>query len=330
VERSGLTNQLLAFSRRQPQELRTIDLNAVLTETRKMLNRLIGEDIEISTRLCSTPAVIHGDLSRLEQVVLNLAINARDAMPRGGRLTIETSVVAVEDGEDVDAIATAPGPMPEGRYVVLTVADTGVGMDRSTAQRIFEPFFTTKSGRQGTGLGLSTVYGIVSQHGGGIAVNSTLGKGTTFRVYLPYNDAATTWARDESRSAEVVEGGERVLVVEDDAKLRDSLSRLLTGFGFEVMTASNGTEAMALVRGLEVPLDVVITDLVLPSASGREVAKDVRRIHPDAAVVFMSGYPDEKIEAQGVQRSDESFVQKPFRPRQLLRAIQRALEAQDE
>jgi signal transduction histidine kinase len=312
---AALTKQLLAFSRRQVLQPQVVDLNCVVADIEKLLVRLIGEDVDIESVASAGPAFVHADRGQLEQVLTNLALNARDAMQDGGKLTIEVCVKAIDEHHPL-----AIGP---GRYAVLAVSDTGDGMDAETASQIFEPFFTTKE--LGTGLGLSTVHGIVKQSGGRVWVYSEPGHGTTFKIYLPLVEE--TPHMDQLDEPAVRDGnGETILLVEDDAEVRSFVSRMLLDAGYNVFTASSGHQALLLAR--ERPrIDLLVTDVVMPGASGRETAERLRELQPDTAVLYMSGYTDDVVLRRGVLQRDTAFLQKPFGSVDLARKVREVLDA---
>ncbi|HYE05882.1 MAG TPA: ATP-binding protein, partial [Planctomycetota bacterium] len=307
-----LTRQLLAFSRRQPFAARDLDLNEVVGDMATMLRSLIGEDIEFVIELGRDLPKVISDPSHIEQVVLNLVVNARDAMAHGGRLTLATRMV-VSDGRD-------PKAPPSGRHVALQVSDTGVGMDEATRLHIFEPFFTTKAA--GTGLGLSTVYGIVQQSGGHVAVDSAPGVGTTFTICLPAIAAAPARVRtppDGTRLRESGHAGATVLVVEDEEHVRELLREILEDNGFKVLSAARPSEAVAQLQRTHV--DLLVTDLVMPQTGGRELAERLRVLTPDLRVLFMSGYADVRPEA-----GEARLLAKPFTAHALIDAVNAALD----
>jgi CheY-like chemotaxis protein len=316
----ALTRQLLAFSRRQVLQPRVLDLNAVVTRTDRMLRRLIGEDIEIAIELAEDLHPVRADRGQLEQVILNLAVNARDAMPNGGRLTISTSNVELGAPPAVDVDRPdAPGP-----HAMLAVSDTGHGMDAATRSHLFEPFFTTKEPGKGTGLGLSTVYGIVAQSGGHISVDSALGAGSTFSVYLPAVDAQVAAEEEPTRDEGTLTGAETVLLVEDDAGVRALAELVLSRHGYTVLTAGDGSEALGVAADHEGGIDVLLTDVVMPRMKGPELAEEVVRLRPGIRVVYMSGYTD-AIELPEDAVGD--VVPKPFSEETLVRKIRDALDA---
>ena len=314
---AGLTRQLLAFSRKQALEPCKLDVNRVVKDMRAMLERLVGEDIEVSVALQAEGGTIHADPHQLEQVVMNLVANARDAMPGVGKLLVETSNVELDD-----KYARANPESREGRYVMLAVSDTGVGMDEETKSRIFEPFFSTKGVGKGTGLGLSIVQGIVAQSGGYVEVSSEKDKGTTFKIYLPEADEPASDAA-RAASARVMGGTETVLVVEDQAEVRKFAVAALRSFGYRTIPAESAGEA--LLRCEREQIDLVLTDVVMPHVNGRELADRLLALQPGLKVLFMSGYADNVIEHHGVLEAGGQFIQKPFTPEELARKIRTLL-----
>jgi len=319
---ASLTRQLLAFSRKQVLKPRVLDLTSVVAETERMLRRLIGEDIELHTCAELGLGRVQADPGQIQQVILNLAVNARDAMPDGGRLSIELANVDIDEGQ-----AHRHGPVqPPGRYVRLTVTDTGTGIPRAIQPHIFEPFFTTKEKGKGTGLGLSTVYGIIKQSGGFIWVYSEPGQGTAFKVYLPRVEAPVERApapRDVAASA----GNETILLVEDEPAVRDLAQRILVRKGYRVIAAQNGSEALALAARQAGALDLLVTDLVMPQMDGRELAQQLAALRPGLRVLFMSGYTGDTIAQRGVLDPDVAFIEKPFSPEGLARKVREMLDA---
>ncbi|MBA3344385.1 MAG: response regulator [Gemmatimonadales bacterium] len=303
-----LTRQLLAFSRRQMLQPVTLDLNDVVHDIESLLGRLIGKHITLSAVLGGALGTVQADRGQLEQVIMNLAVNARDAMPHGGTLTIETANVTLDETYAARRSVARPG-----RYVMLALSDTGTGMDAETKGRIFEPFFTTKSRTEGTGLGLATVYGIVKQSGGYIWVYSEPGRGTTFKVYLP-RIAAPAEARGEKTGGAVraVGGSETILLVEDEDQVRALARRALERQGYQVLEAPHGQEAIAICRRYPMPINLVLTDIVMPQLGGRALADWLAVERPAVKVVFMSGYTDGDLGRQGVLDSAVAYVQKPF------------------
>ena len=317
---ASLTRQLLAFSRRQTLQPKVIEMNVLVRDLDRMLRRLIGEDVELSTVLSRTPTMVMADPGQIEQVIINLAVNARDAMPNGGTLTIEVARVELDETYAASHVEVIPG-----RYVMLAVSDTGTGMDADTQRRLFEPFFTTKGEGKGTGLGLSTVYGIIRQSGGSIWVYSELGKGSTFKVYLPRIEAEAAGAA-ETEPVTVRGGGEVVLVVEDEAPLRDLAKLVIENLGYRVVATANGGEALILVEEQGLKPDLVLTDVVMPGMNGRALVDRLRRTLPELKVVFMSGYTDDAVVQHGVLDSTLAFLQKPFTVSALAARLRSALK----
>jgi two-component system cell cycle sensor histidine kinase/response regulator CckA len=316
-----LTGQLLAFSRRQLLQPRVIDLNALIADSTKMLGRLLGEDIELITMLDSRLGHVTADAGQVHQIVLNLALNARDAMPQGGKLILETQNVAFEE----DLAQQHPSITP-GSYVMLAVSDNGCGMDQETLSHIFEPFFTTKEPTKGTGLGLSTVYGIVKQSGGSIFVYSEPGNGATFKIYLPRIDQPVSRSREQGAESETLRGSETVLVVEDEEVVRKLIDQALRKYGYEVLEAASGAEALQVCEAHRTRIPLMITDVVMPQMSGRELAARLRDRHPETRVLYMSGYTDDAVVRHGLLDASMSFLQKPFTPGVLVRKVREALD----
>ena len=319
---ASLTRQLLAFSRQQVFERKVLDLNRLIAEIEKMLRRLIGEDVDLVTALDPALAYVWADAGQLEQVVMNLAVNARDAMPRGGRLTIETSNVDLDE-----AYARLHIPIRPGRYVMIAVSDTGVGMDAATRSRIFEPFFTTKERGKGTGLGLATVYGIVKQSGGYIWAYSEPGKGTTFKIYLPPADQSLLPEEDRVEETLSVRGTETVLLVEDEESVRTLSRAILENHGYRVLEAAGAQEAIETVREYQQPIHLLLTDVIMPSMGGPDLASRIQTLRPGLKVLFMSGYTDETVFRHGHLEQGCLFLQKPFTPAALARKLREALRA---
>jgi PAS domain S-box-containing protein len=321
VRAAGLTRQLLAFSRRQMLQAKVLDLNSVVGEMDTMLQRLIGEDMDLVTLLQPSLGRIKADPGQLEQVLLNLVVNARDAMPNGGKITIETSHTYLDEAYAREHVGIQPG-----RYVVLTVSDSGVGMDAETQKRIFDPFFTTKGVGKGTGLGLSTVYGIVKQSEGSIWVYSELGTGTTFKVYLPRVDEVGDSEELAGDARSVPGGSETILLVEDEDLVRSLAVEILEEFGYAVITAPNGTEGLRICKEFKGRIDLLISDVVMPQMSGRELAEHISVLRPEIKVLFMSGYTDDAIVRHGILEENMPFIQKPFLPDALARKARELLD----
>jgi len=314
-----LTRQLLAFSRRQIFEPKVLDLNAVVAGVEKMLKPVIGEDIQLLTVLHPDLGRVRADPGQVEQVIMNLAVNARDAMPQGGQLTIETANADLDQTYARNHVPIEPGP-----YVMLAVSDTGQGMDEQTRSRAFDPFFTTKE--EGTGLGLSTVYGIVKQSGGYIWVYSEPGQGTTFKVYLPRVDAPVQTSPPHRPPGESVRGSETILLVEDEDAVRELARRVLEECGYRVVEAANGDEALLVCEREQEPIHIMITDVVMPGMSGRELADRTGSLRPDMKVLYISGYTDNAIVSRGMLKPGVLFLQKPFRPDALALKVRKALD----
>lgn len=323
---SDLTQQILAFSRKQILKPTVVNLNEIVRTVEKMLQRLIGENIALETRLKPDIGSVLVDVGQMEQVLMNLAVNARDAMPTGGRLVIETYE---SDLDEIyfDQRGTTPKP---GRYVVLCVADNGKGMDAETLSRIFEPFFTTKETGKGTGLGLSTVYGIVKQSGGYVWVYSEPGGGATFKIYLPVVEeigAAVGPARQEVFRRQEWRGSETVLVVEDDAMLLDLVGLILERCGYRVLKAGSGEDALRTAREDSEPVHLLLTDVIMPGMSGRELAERMRALRPEVKVLYMSGYTDDSIAHYGMLDPGIDLIAKPFTPVGLADKVREVLDS---
>jgi len=318
---SDLTRQLLAFSRRQTLMPRVLNLNDIIVNLDKMLRRIIGEDIDLITKTKKDLWNVKADPGQIDQVIINLAVNARDAMPHGGKLTIETQNVELDEQYAKTHANTKPGP-----HVMLAISDSGTGISDDVREHIFDPFFTTKGEGKGTGLGLSTVYGIVKQSGGNIWVYSELGKGTTFKVYLPMVEAeAEEFAREE-RAMELPRGLETILVVEDEEGVRKLACRILKQLGYEVLEAPTGDDAYQLCAKLDKPIDLIITDVVMPTLSGAEFVDKLRNIWSDFKVLYMSGYTSNAIVHHGVLDPSTPYMQKPFRPVDIAWKVRRVLD----
>jgi len=319
---AALTRQLLAFSRKQVLSPQLLDLTEVVTGIDKMLRRLIGEDIELVTVNTSGLWLVKTDPGQIDQVIMNLVVNARDAMPQGGRLTIETTNLNMDD--------SFPGRHPAivpGRYVMLAVSDTGTGMSEEVKSRIFEPFYTTKKHGKGTGLGLSTVYGIVKQSGGYIWAYSEPGKGTTFKVYLPVAEGALKEVGRTEEHPHPTGGSETVLLVEDNESVRTFVQSVLESKGFKLLQANGSEDALRIIENHDGPIHLLLTDVVMPRMSGPELATRLAPLHPEAKVLYMSGYTDNAIVHHGVLDPGTHFLQKPFVPETLILKIREVLDA---
>jgi signal transduction histidine kinase/DNA-binding response OmpR family regulator len=319
---AALTQQLLAFSRKQILQPKALNLNDLVGGLEGMLRRIIGEDIELTTALAAGLGDVKADPGQIEQVVMNLVVNARDAMPQGGRLIVETAGVALDDA----FVRRHPGARP-GPHVRLAVRDTGIGMDAETQTHVFEPFFTTKGPGKGTGLGLATVYGIVKQSGGYISVESAPGRGSTFAIYLPRVETPAGDGRPGGAAGDLAGGSETILLVEDERTLRDLAREILLEHGYRVLEAQHGPEALGVAEQHKRRIDLLVTDVVMPHMSGRELAERLAETHPAMKVLYMSGYTDDAIVHHGVLRPGTAFVQKPFSPDGLTRKIRQVLDA---
>jgi len=318
---ADLTRQLLLFSRQQVVARKVLDLNEVLAGVDKMVKRIVGEDIDLVTIPKAGLGCVLADPSSIEQVIMNLVVNARDAMPTGGKLTIETANIELDADYAFAHLGASPGP-----HVMLAVTDTGIGMDSATQARIFEPFFTTKEAGKGTGLGLSTVFGIAQQSGGCVWVYSEPGKGTTFKVFFPRVEATVSVASPTEVMA-VRRGSETILLVEDQDQVRAAAHTILKRNGYRVITAHNAGEALLLCERHEGPIDLLLTDVVMPHMSGTELAKRLARTRPALKVLYMSGYTDDSIVRHGVLESEMAFLEKPFTPESLTRKIREVIGA---
>jgi PAS domain S-box-containing protein len=318
---ASLTRQLLAFSRQQVLAPRVVSLNAVVDSLQKILRRVIGEDVELATALAPDLGAVKADVGQLEQVLMNLTVNARDAMPTGGKLTIETANV-----EHDPAYARAREGAAVSRFVMLAVTDTGVGMDEATKARIFEPFFTTKEAGKGTGLGLATVYGIVNQSGGFIWVYSEPGNGTSFKIYLPRVDAPAEGVK-AAGNVSVPRGTETVLLVEDAAAVRAVAKQVLQRQGYTVLEAPHGEAALHLAQKHRGRIHLLLTDVVMPVLSGRRLAEQLAPLRPDMKVLYASGYTDDSVVRHGILESGTAYLQKPFTPDSLARKVREVLDA---
>jgi PAS domain S-box-containing protein len=318
---ANLTRQLLAFSRRQILQPQTIDLNDVLRRVHSLLHRVIGEDVSLTVRLTEGLDRISADPGQIEQVIVNLAVNARDAMPEGGHLTIETANVFFDQHYAEQHVEASVGP-----HVMIAVSDNGMGMDEATQKRLFEPFFTTKGAGKGTGLGLATVYGIVRQSRGTIWVYSEQGVGTTFKIYFPAVEAPATPLAVADAQPELRGGSETVLVAEDQPELRAIACQILRRYGYSVIEASNGNSALSKARAYHGPIHVLLTDVVMPGMGGRQLAELLADERPEMHPIFMSGYTDDTVLRHGFLDSALAFIQKPFTPAALLRKVREVID----
>ncbi len=316
-----LTRQLLTFSRQQVVSPQVLRLNELVLELEKLLRRLLGEDVAIRVGVAPDCGAVKADPGQLEQVIVNLAVNARDAMPNGGRLTIETKNVDLDAEYPTDRVT-----IPAGRYVMLAVTDTGTGMDAQTKARIFEPFFTTKPVGKGTGLGLATVYGAVKQSGGYIWLYSEVGQGTSFKIYLPRIDAAEPQAA-AAEAAVPLDGSETVLVAEDEDAVRQIIEKALQARGYTVMVARGGTEALAIAGRHAGQIDLLVTDVVMPDMNGRALSERLTHVRPTIKTLYLSGYTDDAILHHGVLEEGVAFLQKPFSLGALARKVREVIEA---
>jgi PAS domain S-box-containing protein len=315
---AALTRQLLAFSRKQVLQPTVFSPNTVISDMVGMLRRLIGAHIELKLEADMNLACVRADYGQAEQVLLNLVVNARDAMPKGGTITITT--------RNIEIAETDHPSCPPGRYVIVQVTDTGIGMDETIRARIFEPFFTTKEVGKGTGLGLATVYGIVKQSGATVGVESELGRGTTFSIYFPRVDEPAQ-DRRAARGELANRGTETILLVEDEESLRLLAERVLEAAGYKVLAASNGAEALSTVEAYAAPLHLLITDVIIPGMMIGELTGRMKAIHPETRVLFMSGYNDDTVARQGVLDEGAHFIAKPYSPRDLRTKVREVLSA---
>ena len=319
---ASLTRQLLAFSRKQILQMKVLDLNAVVSRIDNMLHRVIGEDVTLQTSFGENLWRVKADPGQIEQVLMNLAVNSRDAMPGGGMLTIETRNV-----EYSEALPLGAGEMPPGAYVMLSVSDTGCGMDEETQSHIFEPFFTTKEQGKGTGLGLAMVYGIVKQGGGYILVDSETGRGTTFRICFPRTQEEPRPSTPEISPSAPSTGKETVLVVEDQDEVRNLVEEILCMQGYTVLKASNGDEALRLCRRRKKPIHLLLTDMVMPGMNGKELAERMQKMSPGMKVILMSAYTVDGLIQWGTIMQGMDFLKKPFRVETLVQTVRKVLDA---
>jgi two-component system cell cycle sensor histidine kinase/response regulator CckA len=319
---ASLTRQLLAFSRKQVLQPKVFNLNDLVADMGKMLRRLIGEDIELATTLTGDVAQINADPGQIEQVLMNLVVNARDAMPGGGKITIETAHVEIDKAYAGMHVAVQPGP-----YAMLAVSDTGSGMDADTRKHIFEPFFTTKEQGKGTGLGLSMVYGIVKQSGGNIWVYSEPDQGTVFKIYLPTAAQEAGALRADAEYSALLGGSETILLVEDEPQIRQMAFEFLSERGYNVLMSSDGIAALGMLEQDQQPIHLILTDVVMPQMSGRELAERLVILKPESKVLYMSGYTNDAIINHGVLDAGTWFIQKPFSPEALARKVREVLDS---
>ena len=317
---ADLTRQLLAFSRQQMLQPRVLDLKAIVEQTQSLLHRLIGENIEFKVLLDPSLGRVNADPGQIEQVLLNLAVNARDAMPHGGRLTIEARNVELDDSYTAEHQMVIPG-----RYIMLGVEDTGCGMDQDTQSRIFDPFFTTKELGKGTGLGLATVYGIVKQSGGYVWVYSELNMGTLFKVYLPRVEESVQPIKLKDSEAPAIQAHETILLAEDSDSLREMAREYLQSVGYAVLEAASGAQALEKAKEFHGKIHLLLTDVVMPEMSGPELVRQITALRPELRVIFTSGYTNDAIARQGVLDPAVAFIQKPYRPKALARKIREVL-----
>jgi PAS domain S-box-containing protein len=318
---AGLTRQLLAFSRKAIIEPKLLNLQIVVSDLEKMLRRILGEDVRLATRFDPVLGTVKADVGQIEQVLVNLAVNARDAMPQGGELTIEVRNADLDESYTRDHAEARSGP-----YVLLAVSDTGCGMDEATMSHIFEPFFTTK-GELGTGLGLATVHGIIKQSGGHVAVYSEVGHGTTFKVYLPRIEQQAATAKSHAGLAVLPHGTETLLLVEDEDGVRALSQHVLKSCGYTVLVARDGIEALRVAREHPGRIDLLVSDVVLPRIGGRELSKQIKEIHPEAKVLYVSGYTDDVVVRHGILEARVAFLQKPFGPAGLASKVREVLDS---
>jgi two-component system, cell cycle sensor histidine kinase and response regulator CckA len=321
---AGLTRQLLTFSRQQIIEPKPLDVNNIVKDAERMLQRLIGEDVELVTTLDPLLGQVMADPGQINQDIMNLVVNSRDAMPDGGKLEICTKSVDLDE----NTVAEHPDAVP-GSYVLMTVTDNGIGIDESTLQSVFEPFFTTKGHGKGTGLGLSTVYGIVKQSGGWIEVRSELRQGTSFRIYLPRVEARQATDSAVAAASKALQGSETVLLVEDHDEVRKLTRTILEAYGYYVLEAANGSEALVVEKGHASEIDLLLTDVILPGMNGKSLSERLQVLRPKLKVLFTSGYPAEVIARRGVLERDVAYLPKPFSPEALASKVREVLSDAD-
>ena len=322
VKATALTRQLLAFSRRQVLNPKVVDLNTLIRDMEKMIRRIMVKDVAMSIRLDERNPRIFIDAGQLEQVLMNLVVNAKDAMPKGGKLLLKTKMDTIKITEN-----TILGELPKGEYAVLQVTDSGVGIPEEILPQIFEPFFTPKESDKGTGLGLSTVYGIVKQSGGFIRVKSEKDKGTVFEVLFPVSEGLLPEERQETATRPSLEGQETVLIVEDEEDVRVLISRVLSRYGYTVLEAKNPGEALLICETYENPIDILISDIVMQHISGIKLAERLKKIKSELKVLLISGYPDKTIREKTSNYYEDAFLSKPFTPEELISEIRRILDS---
>jgi len=322
---ASLTRQLLAFSRRQVMEMKVLDLNTLLRDLEKMLRRIIGEDIELAIQPAEDLGRVRADVGQIEQVIMNLAVNAKDAMPSGGKLTIETANVELDE-----SYARSHVDVKQGHYVMFSVNDTGVGMSPEVRERIFEPFFTTKEKGKGTGLGLSTTYGIVKQSEGHIWVDSVQGKGTTFKIYLPRVNEPREAITEEILKEELPRGDETILIVEDEEEVRKLARKILEKQGYRILETLNGDDALLACETRKSPIHLMLTDIVMPGMSGSELARLLKPLYPEIRILYMSGYTDNAIVRHGALGKGVNYIQKPFTMEGLARKVREVLDKESD
>ena len=318
---ADLTKRLLVFSRKQVVEVKPVNINELILGLQKMLVRIIRENIDFNLDLADRPLIVLADAGQIEQVLINLAANARDAMPEGGRLTIGTGLEEMDD-----EYVAAYGYGKPGRYALITVADTGHGMDAETQKKIFEPFFTTKGIGEGTGLGLAISYGIIKQHNGYIKVYSEPGQGTVFKIYLPLSEEAASADKKTEAAVPVKGGNETILVAEDDASLRKLTRIVLESFGYSVITAEDGEDAITKFMENRERISLVLLDMIMPKKNGKEVSEAIRKVSPRIKILFVSGYTMDIIKTKELTEAGFDFIHKPFRPKDLLIKVREVLD----